>query len=198
MKLLFDDRPNPWRFGPFLSTAILVAVCSFLGGCGQSKSSQSLEGQMKEMNLTRQPTAKFAGKVTIDGKAPRDAIKDGLFIMLYDPQKPPSTNMAPLSAIVNWDTGDFSFTTYSQGDGVPLGSYVVLFVALKHTVFGKNPGYHEPDALKNLYNDPDKNKDNPQFNVTVNASKSDYSFDLKLEGQEPASPGAHAITQFIR
>jgi hypothetical protein len=64
---------------------------------------------------------------------------------------------------------------------------------------GKKPGYHEPDALKNLYNDPDKAKDNPEFNVTVSApGKSDHTFDLKLEGQEQAAnTGPNSVTQFV-
>ena len=40
-------------------------------------------------------------------------------------------------------------------------------------MMGKSPGYHEPDALKNLYNDPDKNKKNPQFKVDARRARED-------------------------
>jgi hypothetical protein len=177
-----------------------LGVLPFIIGCGSQKSgSATLEGQLKEMNLARDPTVQFAGTVTIDGKPPRDVIKDGLFIMLYNPQKPPAEKAAPLKAIVNRETGHFSFTTYAQGDGVPVGTYVVLFVALRHTVLGKDPGFHEPDALLNRYNDPDKNGESTDLKITVAApGKSDYQFDLKLDGQEAvAAPGAHAVTAFV-
>jgi hypothetical protein len=122
-----------------------------------------------------------------------------LFILLYDPENPPKPKTSPQKSIVDLKTGAFSFTTYAQDDGVTTGTYIVLFVALKHTMLARNAGFHEPDGLKNLYNDPDKNKDNPDFNLTVTApGKTNYSFDLKLEGQElPSSPGSHAVTQFV-
>jgi len=156
-----------------------------------------LDDQLKEMNTTRQPTAKFAGTVTIDGKVPRDAIKQGVMIMLYDPKNPPAPGKAPLNAIVNHADGSFEFSTYSQGDGAPEGSFIVLFAALKHTLLGKQPGYHEPDALKNLYNDPDKNAEHSEFKIDIaSPGKTDYQFELALEGKEPASPGPKAITHF--
>lgn len=177
----------------------LLGLVLPVAGCGSRSSSQALDVQMKEMNATREKTARFAGTVTIDGKMPRDALSNGLYILLYDPKKPPAPATPPLKTIVDRETGRFAFSTYAQGDGVPVGPYYVLFVALKHTVMGKKPGYHEPDALKNLYNDPDKAKDNPQFNVTVAApGNSDYKFDLKLEGEEQAAnTGPNSVTQFV-
>jgi hypothetical protein len=199
MKSNLCKMPGPSAFGPVFLMAALIGSFSFLAGCGGSKSGQALEGQLKEMNLSREATGKFSGTVTVDGKPPRDAVNQGLFIILYDPNKPPLPKTAPLKAIVDRNTGHFEFTTYTQGDGVAEGSYIVLFVALKHTVMGKAPGFHEPDALKDLYNDPDKNKDDPTYNVTVTKpGKTDYSFDLKLEGQEkPAGTGPHSVTQFV-
>jgi hypothetical protein len=190
--------PRLKRRGPFFRVLALVGVGFLLAGCTKTPS-QSLDTQLTEINLSRKLTAKFAGTVTIDGKPPIDSIKDGLFILVYDPKNPPHNDAPPLKAIVNRTTGHFEFTTYTQGDGVPQGSYIVLFVALHHTILGKNPGFREPDALKNLYNDPDVNTKNPAFNVTVaRPGKTDYSFDLKLEGQEPtAAPGEHAVTHFV-
>ncbi len=175
----------------------LIGTNSFLAGCGARTGQSALSDQLKELNTTQQPTAKFAGTVTIDGRPPRDAIKNGLRVLLYDPKNPPTGNMPPLNAIVNHADGTFEFTTYSLGDGAPLGSYIVLFVALKHSLMGKQEGYHQPDALRNLYNDPDKNATNPEFKVEVAPpGKSDYHFDLAIEGKDPVSPSPKAITHF--
>ncbi len=178
----------------------LLAMGSVLAGCGGQSTARSLDGQLKELNQVRQPTAKFSGVVTIDGKPPQESLTktQALFILVYDPKKPPAANAAPLKTMVNRETGNFDFTTYTNGDGVPAGSYIVLFVALKNTILGKNQGYHEPDALKNLYNDPDRNEKNPEFKLDLAApGKNNYTFDLKLNGQEtPGSPGDHAVTHF--
>jgi hypothetical protein len=83
--------------------------------------------------------------------------------------------------------------------GAPEGSYVVLFAALKHARVG---AYKEPDALKNLYNDPDKNQEDPNFRIDLNTpGKADHQFDLKLADRPPVDkPGPHAVTQlgFVR
>jgi hypothetical protein len=116
---------------------------------------------------------------------------------MYDLANPPASGSAPLNAIVNPADGSFEFSTYAQGDGAPEGSYVVLFVALKHSLLGRQQGYHEPDALQNRYNDPDKNAANPEFKVDVKPpGKTDYNFDLKLAGTDPGSPGAKSIINF--
>ncbi len=174
----------------------LAGIALVLAGCG-SQPKKTLDDQLKELHVDHKPTGKFAGTVTIDGQAPRDAIKQGLRIMLYDPSSPPGPNSAPLNAIVDFKTGAFEFSSYSQNDGAPEGKYIVLFAALKHSLLGKDTGYHQPDALLNLYNDPDKNAKIPEFNVTITApGKSDYHFDLKLIGAEKGVPGPKAITHF--
>jgi hypothetical protein len=185
-------------FGTAVAVALL-GICPTVVGCGSGpQTSELLDNQLRDFKATRQPTGKFAGTVTIDGKPPRDAITEGLRIMLYDPTKPSPVNSAPLNAIVNHDDGRFEFTTYSEHDGAPQGSYIVLFVALKHTFLGRHTGYHEPDELKNLYNDPDKNGMNAEFQVEITSGgQADYHFDLALEGKEPAaSPAPKAITRF--
>lgn len=164
----FCNGPRSRRCGPVFLLAALIGVGAVLAGCGKSQT-QSLEGQLKDLNLTRQPTAKFAGTVTIDGKPPGEAIKDALFIMAYNPKNPPHSGMSPIKSLVNRKTGAFAFTTYTQGDGLPQGSYIVLFVAPQHTMMGPGSGYHAPDALHNLYNDPDRNEKNPEFKLDLAA-----------------------------
>jgi hypothetical protein len=175
---------------------VLLGISLLTAGCGGAKRPSENE-QLKELGVEKQPTAKFAGTVTIDGKPPKDVLKQGIWVMLYDPDaKPPKTVLT--KAGVNQSDGHFSFSTYEPNDGVLLGSYTVLFVALEHAPFRGSRGYHGPDGLKNLFNDPDKNKQNPEFHVTVEApGKTDYQFNLEMAGKEPPpSPGPKAITKF--
>ena len=55
-------------------------------------------------------------------------------------------------------------------------------------------GYVGPDQLKNLYNDPDTNGQNPDFRIEHKPpGKKDYHFDLAVAGKEPAQPGKFAM-----
>jgi hypothetical protein len=136
--------------------------------------------------------AKFAGKVTVDGQPPSSEQGEPLLVMLYD-RKQADGNKLPLAIDCRKD-GSFEFYTYVPGDGVPEGSYVVLFAQLSGAAAS---GRGQPDALKNLYNDPDKNAQDPQFVVDLKPpGKSDYAVDLDVAARDPGTPGPHAITQF--
>ena len=92
--------------------------------------------------------------------------------------------------------GRFSFYTYTTGDGVHVGSYVVLFAELRSN---RERGLLGPDGLNNLYNDPDKNAQNKEFVVSVESpGKTDYEFNLQVAGKEPGTPGPHAVTEIRR
>jgi hypothetical protein len=174
----------------------LLALSVF--GCGRSDGpDRAMEQQMKEFNLSRVSVGKFAGTVTVDGRPPREAFpKQALLVILYDPKNP--TAKSPLHAPCAPD-GHFEFHTYSRDDGIPTGSYVVLFAALKRPVLlGKGAkAFQGLDGLLNRYNDPDKNAQEDRFKVEVaEPGKSDWAFDLELAGKEPvASPGPKAITR---
>jgi hypothetical protein len=60
--------------------------------------------------------------------------------------------------------------------------------------------FSSSDGLKNLYNDPEKNKDDPNFRVEVAApGRSDYEFNLTVAGKDPvAKPGQYAVTRITR
>jgi hypothetical protein len=92
--------------------------------------------------------------------------------------------------------GKFEFTTYIKGDGVAPGSYIVCFVELQKPSLNAD-GWLGPDRLKNLYNDPEKNKDNSEFVVEVpSPGKTDWNFNLQIAGKDPVSnPGPNAITE---
>ncbi len=147
---------------------------------------------MQSLHLEKADLGKFAGKVTIDGSPPKTARGKVLLVILYDPAHP-DKNKPPIQAACKPD-GSFSFFTYSANDGVAIGKYVVLFAQL---MASRGRGLVQPDGLKNLYDDPDKNSEDKDFVVTVTQSgKTDYNFNLEIAGKDPVtSPGPHAITE---
>jgi hypothetical protein len=171
--------------GAILATGLLCA------GCGQT-SQQALDAQLQTLNLQKAKVAKFAGKVTIDGQPPSSEEGEPVLVMLYD-RTDPAKNKPPLAVDCRKD-GTFEFYTYVPRDGVPEGSYVVLFAQLAG---GGGSSRTQPDALKNLYNDPDKNAQDRDFAVELKSpGRSDYAFSLKVANEDPGKPGPHAVTEF--
>jgi hypothetical protein len=61
---------------------------------------------------------------------------------------------------------------------------------------GRLGNFDGPDLLNNLYNDPDKNAADPEFQITVSEpGKSDYHFNLGIAGKPSGTPGPHAVTE---
>lgn len=165
------------------------------------------------------PVAKFAGRVTVDGRPPK---KDGkLFVILTDPKHLDQNALGQLPktyAVCDAD-GKFAFGTYdlkNRNDGAVAGKYVVTFVQLhKFTprpAKGKRSGgpppserprgrnrYALPDDLKNLYSDPDNNAKQPAFNLDLQPpGRDDYHFDLAVGDKNPvAKPAPHAVTYMV-
>ncbi len=121
-----------------------------------------------------------------------------MFIFLVDPQHPEQKLKYKYSSLCKPD-GSFEFSTYFPGDGVPLGKYVVGFVALHPAAKKRGRAdqavpYEGPDGLKNRYNDPDKNKDTKEFAVDVTApGRTDYEFTLTVAGKDPGTLGEHSV-----
>jgi hypothetical protein len=182
---------------PCLAALLLVGA---LEGCGGGRPSvdQAREEFYKnnpEIASQRKQVAKFSGRVTVDGQAPPEGVT--LFVVLNSPDHPEAG--AKVSTACDAQ-GNFEFKTYQQGDGVPIGKYVLEFVGLhKQKIRGRAAVVHfvGPDALKNLYNDPERNKDNPTFLLDVEApGRADYAFDLKVaEKDAVTSPGPKAVTK---
>jgi hypothetical protein len=181
--------------------AAIAAFALLLAGCGPPSADQALK-QAFQQNPKVKPAeiAPFEGTVTVDGTAPE---KPGtsLLVILNDPKNPQDPHRKPqLMTGCNKD-GHFYFTTYSPGDGVRVGSYVVTFVQLKDLAapFGKmkRAGFGPPDELKNLYNDPDKNAAIAEFKVEIKEPGiKDAHFNLIVAGKEAVTdPGPHAITE---
>jgi hypothetical protein len=184
------------HMGWFGLRASLLVVGLMLAGCGRRESAdQALDRALKDTNKTREATAQFSGKVTVDGLKPALGKGQSLVVMLYDPQKPPpNRQIMPRSTRCRPD-GSFAFNTYGTDDGVPVGNYIVLFAVLKPA---KN-GFHGPDGLKNLYNDPEKNEKVPDYHIELKPpGKTDYAFNLEVAGKEAASPGTHAVTGIVK
>jgi hypothetical protein len=192
---------SPARSAPSLQCLVaLFVVATALQGCSGRTSEKEAINQFFTDNpkAKRLTPAKFAGLVTIDGQPPERRPATRLFIMLNDLehlQKLPTRYMevAP--------DGSFEFMTYLAGDGVPVGKYVVQFVQLhlprgggQIRGMGLARTYMGPDALKNLYNDPEKNKDIKEFVVEVTQpGRTDYEFNLSVAGRDPVTaPGPYA------
>jgi hypothetical protein len=191
-----DDRLAR-GFGMPAAVALLGLTISGCGG-GTQSADQALNKAIETSGSTKQNVAKFSGTVTIDGKPPGEMGFVRTIVILWDKQKPPTVKTPPLFVATD-DAGKFDFTTYAAGDGISPGTYVVCFAQLKGglRLGGARRGWEGPDQLKNLYNDPDKNKDEKQFVVEISPpGKSDWTFNLEVAGKEPvATPGPNSFVE---
>lgn len=166
----------------------LTAAC-LAAGCRRAEN-ESLDAFLKQAGPNRLNVYPLAGKVTIDGQPPQFARPLRLVVMLNDPS---NANLARRPARQCNDEGEFAFGTYRKQDGVPAATYVVTFAVLKLTP----QGFVGPDQLKNLYNDPDKNAQVPEFKIVHQSpGRTDCLFDLKVADQTPVEvPGPNALTE---
>ena len=173
-----------WRWS--LPLMLAAAGCS-----SQQSTEQRIKIALEQSGMQATPLYQLGGTVTIDGQPPTfaDNRKKHLVVMLYNPARADIPIARHLHTLVGED-GSFRFTQ----DGISPGHYVLLFAVLRR----KGPGnFVGPDALNNLYNDPDVNAKNfPEFVIDhQKPGKTDYQFDLATVGKEPvktASP--HAMT----
>jgi hypothetical protein len=207
MFLAAGRRPCRLRFG--VAAALFFAAAA--SGCNSQRSgNQALDDQFKDNpQFKKTAVAKFAGTVPVDGQPPAKEWK--LYVILTDAQHLDENAHAdkPRLCAPCDSEGKFAFGTYDKADGVAVGKYVVTFVELHAPVaktfggksrgavsMGARPSYLGPDELKNLYNDPDKNKDEPTFNVDLQPpGKDNYTFDLAVAGKETAPAGPNAVTK---
>jgi hypothetical protein len=172
----------------FLLLGVGLTLCVL--GCSDSQVvSQRIKEQLAESKGNIVAVAKFAGKVTIDGEPPALPPRYVLVVILFDAKGKEAGHETIYQTICDKE-GHFEFTRYSKGDGVPPGSYTVLFVELMHRLGDRFTG---ADELKNLYNDPDKSP----FQVELSPpGKTDWEFNLEVAGKDPVvTPGPHALTR---
>jgi hypothetical protein len=158
---------------------------------------QAIKNQKREVDVDTAAVGPVAGVVTVDGQSPPSDKGKRIIVVLNDPKKPLNPAKLPDIFTICGPDGSFSFTTFVNGDGVKFGDYVVTFALLHPLGLKARDGYGGPDEMKNLYNDPDVNAKNKEFNVNVTgAGKGDYHFNLELAGKDAVpAPGAHAVVQ---
>jgi hypothetical protein len=192
-----SPRARGILFGSLLLLCVVALAVFAASARRASTADQALEAAFKKYpQLQRQPVARFSGQVTIDGQPPGELSPQlALFVCLHRKQSEPA-GTSLLRAKCD-STGRFSFNTYAKADGVAVGSYVVTFSKLHRVGRAMLGAFSPPDELKNLYNDPDKNAQKPEFAIDVKTpGKTDYHFDLNVAGQEPVDvAGPNAVTR---
>jgi hypothetical protein len=167
----------------WLATALWGAT---LGCSHQQTAEEALDASLATLGTSKVAVSPLAGTVTIDGHPPQLERRQKILVMLHDPAKGGKSPKDPPFVVCNAQ-GGFAFHTYHDRDGVPPGEYVLTFVQL--TDRGKR-GYLGPDGLKNLYNDPDKS----EIKIAhAGAGRTDYAFDLKIEGRDAIKPSPRAV-----
>lgn len=175
----------------FKRISALVFFALVAAGCGSDTADQAIARRQKELNLPSKELVKFAGTVTIDGQTPEVPDGHALLICLCGPNDPPPDKQPPRYAIVQKD-GAFQF----REGGVAAGPYVVAIALLRR---GRPGTFRGPDALHNLYNDPEQNANVEGFKIDLRPpGKSNVRFDLAVAGKEAVStPGPKAIVKFF-
>jgi len=168
-----------------LTVAVLCTLGLSVIGCNRATSEKEALRKSLEVNGgSEQNVVKFSGTVTVDNQPPVIERGSPFFVMAYDPKNPPKGRQLPFTTTCD-KQGHFQFNTYGTGDGLPAGSYVVLFAQPKA----------DGDGLKNLYNDPDINAKDERFRIELTSpGKTDWAFELAVAGKDPITiPGPHAI-----
>src|SRR5579863_3317757 len=171
-----------WQIAGILMAAASLAA----SGCGKHSSAEEALGvALKDAGQTKVAVYPLSGTVRIDGKVPEYDHRRPIFVVITDPQNPKQTDYVECD-----HQGRFAFHTYAESDGYRPGTYVFAFVQLmksRHRTLG-------PDRLGNLYNDPERNAQKQGFKIEHKApGKTDYVFDLMVQGAEPVAPGPKAI-----
>jgi hypothetical protein len=186
----FSKAASESRHAFLLSGRVLLAssIALLVAGCSHRQTAdEALDATLSNMGVARVAVYPLAGKVTVDGQPPQLAQRrQKIFVVLNDPARPDVQPLERPFVACNAD-GEFAFRTYDMRDGVKPGNYVLTFAQL--TDAGKR-GILGPDGLKNLYNDPDKS----EFPIVhQEPGRTDYVFDLKIEGREAAPAGRRAF-----
>jgi hypothetical protein len=175
--------------GLAVAAAFAILVSS---GCNKTPSAnEAVDAALKVRGQTRSTVFPLSGNVTVDGQAVEPK-GNPLLVVLNDMSKPDTPPSSRPYVGADKD-GNFAFSTYTPGDGLPPGKYVLTFVRLK---FNKKKGLVGPDQLKNLYNDPDQNAKDSRFVIDLQPPvKTELAFNLEVAGKDAGTPGPHALTE---
>ena len=176
-------------FGSTFKIAAACSLCLVAAGCTkQQATAERIKQAAESAGIKPVTVCPLAGTVTVDNQpAVLKSRKWVLVVMAHDASKPDARANGPYVPVKA--DGSFEF----PDGGIPPGKYVLLFAALERS---KKQGWIGPDALKNLYNDPDVNGKKEQFTINHQApGKTDYSFNLSVAGENPnPQPGPKALT----
>jgi hypothetical protein len=175
--------------GPLSLALVVLLLLSCAAGCGTEHFEAFDSGNKAE----RREVFHFAGNILVDGEKPSNA--GTVFVVANDLARPdePVGNRSVARATSD---GQFTFTTYSAGDGLPKGRYVLTFVQL--TKQNGKSLFLGPDRLNNLFIDPDRNARSTQFVVDHKSpGVTDLILDLKVKGRKPIDKApARALTRY--
>jgi hypothetical protein len=176
---------------PFGRSVGITAACACMiaVGCTRQQSTADRIKEAAESSGIKLATVyPLAGTVTVDNQpAALKSRKWSVVVMASDASKPsgaPTGQFVPVRS-----DGAFEF----PDGGIPPGKYVLLFAALQRN---KKKGWVGPDALNNLFNDPEVNGKKEQFTIDHQApGKTNYSFNLSVAGETPVTAaGPRALT----
>jgi hypothetical protein len=192
--------------GSYAWLVLLFVTVALFAGCNHAPTEEdSVSEYFKTSKTKRVPVAKFAGHVSIDGQPPAQGAH--LFVILNNPEHLEKPGKGFPKYVAKCDAeGNFAFTTYVTGDGVPQGKYLLTFVEFRaskrkegRSMGGMRPGLQQgfggPDELKNLYNDPEKNKGDQTFLVDLTESgRTNLDFNLAVAGKDGGPPSEYSVT----
>lgn len=137
----------------FYRSVMILLMIFFFVGCGSQK---------------RLPTFPVTGKVLVNGKPAAD-----LFVYFHSTPKKNDQSFIPYAQTD--ENGDFKFNTFTSGDGVPAGDFLVAFEWREKSGAFKNQ-FQGPDRLKGKFSKPESSS----FKVTItNESTILEPFELK-------------------
>lgn len=126
---------------PFRTYLVVLSLLSISVGCA------------KKEEPFRKTTTGVTGQILVDGE-PVPATKplkiDCHNVAGFDQEHP------TVSSCLTGEDGKFQISTYSTGDGVPEGDYVLTFLWGKMDLIAGS--YGGPDQLKGKYSDPGKSE----------------------------------------
>ena len=139
----------------FYRPVMILLMVFFFVGCGSQK---------------RVPTFPVTGKVLVNGKPAAD-----LFVYFHPTLKKDDQSLIPYAQTD--ENGDFKLNTFTSGDGVPAGDFLVAFEWREKSGTFKNQ-FHGPDRLKGRFSKPETST----FKVTItNQPTTLEPFELKIK-----------------
>ena len=148
------SRPPRWPGRAAVAIVVVAGVMLVLPACGKG----------------RKTCYPVRGRILVDGKPAPDAI-----VMFHPAFEDPDRVMPIGQADAE---GNFAISSYVNGDGAPVGEYIVTFEWRERSGLLKN-NFEGPDRLKGRYFDPKKSA----LRITVEKRRQELPpFELKKPG----------------